>query len=76
VAEAVVETLEVIDVQHDGGDRPAVAPRAAQLQAEPLLHVVAVVEPGELVAHRLLAQFFAQQRRLAAALLEFSAARL
>src|SRR5204863_3037800 len=54
VAERVVEALEVVDVEHDRGERPAVALRAAQLQAEPLLHVMAVVQAGELVAHRLL----------------------
>src|SRR3989442_9504275 len=63
VAEAVVEALELVDVQHDGGDRPAVALRAAQLQAEPLLYVMAVVEGGGLFVARPFPPVFAPPPR-------------
>ncbi len=71
VAEAVVDLLEVVDVQHQGGDRLAVLDGPGHQGVELGGHVAAIVQAGELVGDRrlqALVQIRAQQIRVALAL--------
>ena len=55
----VVQSLEVVEVDHDGGDG-ALAPFRIQAQAfQRLLQEAPIVETGERVAQCLIAQTFA-----------------
>ena len=49
----VVDALEVVDVEHQDGDRVVCPARAVQLGAEALVEVAVVVEAGERVGLRL-----------------------
>lgn len=60
VTELVVEALEVIDIDHDYGFRSTIAFSAVQLATHDILKVAAVVEPGEAIAQRHLAQLVAE----------------
>ena len=53
VAVDVVDALEVVDVEHQHGDRVAHTAGARQLGAQPLVEVAVVVEAGERVRLRL-----------------------
>jgi hypothetical protein len=56
VAVGVVDGLEVVEVEHDDGERPAEAGRARDLLLQPLVAGAVVEQPGEPVRARLLAQ--------------------
>src|SRR5882672_2354977 len=56
VAQAVVDALEVIDVQSDYGERVLLAVRARQFPQEEFLQKAAVVQTGERITDRLLMQ--------------------
>src|SRR5207253_1317295 len=56
VRELRVEPFEVVDVEHDHTKGAAAA--AVQLAAERLLHIAAVKEPGEGIAHGLFGEGF------------------
>ena len=49
----VVDALEVVDVEHEHGDRVVRAARAVQLGAQAVVEVAVVVEAGEGVGLRL-----------------------
>ena len=53
VPEAVVDVLEVVEVEHEQGERLIVAPGPRDLVAQALPEVPVVVEPGEAVDDRL-----------------------
>ena len=60
MAEGVVVTLEVIDIDHEEGEGSAVAAGAMALPLERFLEVAAIVETGERVAGRLDAKGLAE----------------
>ncbi len=60
VAEGVVETLEVIQVEHDDRQRTPAPLRLPDLPRQGLLHEAAVEQPSERIADRLVAQGVSQ----------------
>ena len=50
---AVVDPLEVVDVDQRGHDRNAVAPAALEGLGEPRIELAAIGQPGERIAARL-----------------------
>src|SRR5450631_2047056 len=60
VSELVIESLEVIDVDHHYGHRLAAALSAMQLSVECVFQVTSVVQPGETIPQRHLTQRVAQ----------------
>jgi len=60
VSEAVVIALEVVEIEHHHSEGAAFAPRGVQFAIEELLHVAAVVQPGEGVANCLQAKCLAK----------------
>src|SRR5258708_33323597 len=60
MTERVIETLEIIDIQHDQATMVPIARGARQFTLQRLFQVASVEQPGQRVADRLLAQGFAQ----------------
>ncbi|MNH12943.1 hypothetical protein D3C79_724970 [compost metagenome] len=58
MAEAVVDALEVIDVEHDHRQRQAIALGPLQFDLEPLLEVATVMDTGQRVGDRQRPQLF------------------
>jgi hypothetical protein len=50
---AVVDRLEVVDVEHDQGQPMAIAPDLFGLEAQPLLEATMVTQPGLFIGNRL-----------------------
>jgi len=62
VPEAVVEVLEVVDVDHSQRDRPPGARRVRDIARQRLVEVAAVEQVGQGVADRLIAQSRLERR--------------
>ena len=58
----VVDALEVVDVEHQHGDRPMRAARLLQRVQQPLVEAAVVEEPGERVGLRLVLEARADLR--------------
>ena len=56
MTEAVIETLEMVDVDHDHADGRLVPACSAQLALQGLFQVAPVKQAGQRVANRLLPQ--------------------
>ena len=61
VAEAVVDVLEVVEVEEQHGERLGGAVAAAQRVGEPVAEQLAVGEPGERVVERLVAELLLER---------------
>jgi len=52
MAAAVVDALELVDVEKDQGQRAAVAPSAGDFGVEELEQIPLIPQPGEIVGNR------------------------
>jgi len=56
VAQGIVESLEIVDVDHHDAQRTAASPRPAFLAPERLLEIAPVVQTGQTVVYDLVFQ--------------------